>query len=305
MKTTIEIKVPCSTSNLGPGLDCLGLALSLYIRVRIAPAGKRSATEWKGQGATEIAEEGSNLILTAMKAVYEALDMKCPEFQLQVHNEVPVRAGLGSSGAAIVAGLLAANALCGNVLPREELAGIGTELEGHPDNVSPSLYGGLTISYQTKSGTTVQSCSIRKPPKVAVLLPSATKPSTAATRKKFPKMISLKDAIFNQGRTASIVASLASGELLLGTELFDDRLHQRQRSETMPWLFDAIEGACQAGAFGAFLSGAGPAIAAFCTREELPVILDAMDSRVASYGLVSTRYALDIDKKGARLMKGR
>ncbi|HNT33477.1 MAG TPA: homoserine kinase, partial [bacterium] len=195
--------------------------------------------------------------------------------------------------------------LCDDALGREDLLTLATEIEGHPDNVSPALCGGLTISYMADREVVVCPCRISMPLKVAVVLPAAKKESTSQTRKLFPRKVDLADALHNQSRTAAIVAGLLQGDLKQGRTLFDDRLHQRQRCVLMPWLFHAIEAAYDAGALGAFLSGAGPAVAALCRTEDLAVVLEAMDAAISAQGMPNRRFGLDIAAEGAEFLSVR
>lgn len=301
MDKTVEVKVPCSTSNLGPGLDCLGLALSLYIQLRLTIIEAPSSTiQWLGEGEdSPVVASAMTLIEDAAGKIFKSVGMLCPKFEIKVRNDIPLRAGLGSSGAIIVATLMAANRFCDDALSSEQLITLATEIEGHPDNVSPALFGGLTVSYNAHGQVIVDGFDVPEDSKVAVLLPTVDKAGTAESRKDFPKKIALEDAIFNQGRTAAIVAGLISGKLHNGRQLFQDRIHQERRGALMPWLFDAIEAACDAGALGAFLSGAGPAIGAFSRQEDLPIVLEAMDNTVAEHGIMSRRFGLNIAQNGA------
>lgn len=304
MRKIVRVKVPCSTSNLGPGLDCLGLALSLYFDLTVSLDSKhKTSFEWQGEPlAPQSVEAARALIMRSLETVFNAVGREMTPLQIMVRSEIPIRAGLGSSGAAIVGGLLAANRLCDDALGQEDIITLATEIEGHPDNVSPAVCGGLTISYMVGKEVVVHPCRIAKPLKVAIVLPAVEKESTAQTRKLFPRKVDLADALHNQSRTAAIVAGLLQGDLKQGRVLFDDRLHQRQRSSLMPWLFDATQAAYDAGALGAFLSGAGPAVAALCRAEELAIVLEAMDNAIAAHGLPSRRFGLDVAAGGAEYL---
>lgn len=253
-----EFVVPGSTSNLGPGFDALGLALRIYLRVRI------TAVRDDGRGELSFtfeggAPDGENAIARAIRTFAERLDRSLPSIDLHVVNEIPVKAGLGSSAAAIVAGLRIVQALDERIDDAAVLE-TATALEGHPDNVSASILGGLTASIQTSAG--VVSTSASWPEEIAVV--AATPDlglSTRAARAVLPDRVTRGDAVSNVQHVALLLQALATREFDAIRHALTDRLHQPYRAALVPGLNEALrfEGD---GVLGVFLSGAGPSLVA-------------------------------------------
>jgi homoserine kinase len=252
------VSVSGSTSNLGPGFDALGLALRIYLRVRI------DAVHDDGRGELRFhfaggAPEGENAIARAIHELAGRRGLTLPSLDLHVENEIPIKAGLGSSAAAIVAGLRVVQALDDRIDDGELLA-VATSLEGHPDNVSASLLGGLTTSIQSDEGV-VSACAIW-PDEIAIIVATPDLGlSTRAARAVLPERVTRADAVFNVQRVALFMQALATRDFALIREALQDRLHQPYRAPLVPGLDAAL--AFEAPALlGAFLSGAGPSIAA-------------------------------------------
>jgi homoserine kinase len=253
-----EIVVPGSTSNLGPGFDALGLALRLYLRVRIA------AVRDDGRGELRFefdggAPDGENAIARAIHEASERFNLRLPSLDLAVQNEIPVKAGLGSSAAAIVAGLRIAQTFTPTLDDAAVLA-VATELEGHPDNVSASILGGLTASVQ--DGALVVSSCNTWPAELAVVVATPDLGlSTKAARAVLPERVAREDAVFNVQRATLFMQALATRDSALLRYALADRLHQPYRAPLVPGLDDAFRFE-EEGLLGVFLSGAGPSIAA-------------------------------------------
>jgi homoserine kinase len=253
-----EIVVPGSTSNLGPGFDALGLALRLYLRVRIA--GVRD----DGRGELQFTfaggpPEGENAIARAIREVSARFALTLPSLDLEVENEIPVKAGLGSSAAAIVAGLRVAQVFTDRLDDGAVLA-TATALEGHPDNVSASILGGLTASVQ--NGDEVVSSCAAWPAEIAVIVATPDLGlSTKAARAVLPDRVTRADAVFNVQRVTLFMQALATRQPDLIRHALADRLHQPYRAPLVPGLEEALRFA-EDGLLGVFLSGAGPSIAA-------------------------------------------
>jgi homoserine kinase len=266
----VTVRVPATSANLGPGFDSLGLALSLHdtVHARVLPGGLE--IEVTGSGADEVGRGERHLVIRAMRAGFAAIGAQPPGLSISCRNEVPQGYGLGSSAAAIVAGLVAARALAAGrgaagrahagsagVLPDRELFELASELEGHPDNVAACLYGGLTVAWQAAAG--VQVARLAPLPGLAPVLCVPAEPlSTQLSRQALPAQIAHASAAANSARTALLVAGLTGKpELLLaGTE---DFLHQSYRAASMPGTADLIARLRAAG-LAAAVSGAGPAV---------------------------------------------
>ncbi|WP_029146272.1 homoserine kinase [Microbacterium luticocti] len=257
---TVLVRVPATSANLGPGFDTLGLALSVYdeLRVTALPAG-RLQIEVTGPGADQVPRDGSNLVVRAMAYAFEAVGRRMPGVGLSTRIVIPHGRGLGSSGAAVVAGLLAAQGLlAGDVeFGPSLLLRLATELEGHPDNVAPALFGGLTIAWLDETGPQYKKLLVHRGVSPLVFVPESTMP-TSVSRTLAPLQVPREDAVFNVSRSALLIAALTqSPELLLAAT--DDKLHQNYRAQAMPETDKLVRALRQEG-FAAVLSGAGPSV---------------------------------------------
>lgn len=298
---SVRVRVPASTSNLGPGFDAFGLALGLYAEVTFRLTDKPDSLEVTGEGEDQILLSEDNPVLQAASLVWQRAEMPRRGWSIRIENSIPLFSGLGSSGAATVAGLLAADALAGNPLSRNDLLFLATQLEGHPDNVVASLLGGFTIACQEQG--MVHACAYPCPEKMrAVVLHPKLVVATHASRKALPREISREAAVFNIARAAQLAAAMALG-LLDGIECaFDDALHQHHRSAQMPYLFEAIKAARKAGAWGAFLSGSGPSVAALCAVDICGKVAAELETIRERFSLEGKTMILPIDNQGARVI---
>lgn len=258
---TIKVKVPATTANMGPGFDCLGMALELYneIHMRLAPG--KISIQIEGEGAEDIKRDENNIVWRAAQRVFQEVGFNNPGLWIRLINQIPTSRGLGSSAAAIVGGLVAANQLIGGKLTQDRLLALATELEGHPDNVAPALLGGVVISVLAEGE--VHYLKIMPPEglNTVVAIPDF-KLSTHAARDVLPQKVSLKDAIFNLSRVALLVGALCEKRLDLLYIAGQDTLHQPYRSSLVPGMQEVIQAASQAGALNVTLSGAGPTVLA-------------------------------------------
>ncbi|GAA1306327.1 homoserine kinase [Planotetraspora silvatica] len=282
----VVVRVPATSANLGPGFDSLGLALDLHDEVEatlLADEGVRVHVE--GEGAGELDQGEGHLIVRTMRAAFDRMGAAQPAgIGLRCLNRIPHARGLGSSSAAICAGILAARALAGTAGPRDEWAAgagdltdadvfaLATELEGHPDNVAPCLAGGLTIAWSELSGPArMVKLEPHEDVRPVVLVP-AFRLSTEEARGLLPKDVPHSDAAANAGRAALLVAALTqrpeSGLLMAATE---DRLHQDYRAPAMPRTA-ALVRRLRAAGVPAVVSGAGPTILVFSTRDTQDLI---------------------------------
>jgi homoserine kinase len=287
--------VPATSANLGPGFDCLGLALDIYLRVRCAVAGSGLRIT---AGDASISTGDDNLIYQAMLAVYSAAGAAPPAgLSFDIDNAIPLSRGLGSSSAAIVAGLLQADAVMGTGLSRSRLLEVGLPLEGHPDNLAPALFGGLVTSAVGPDGVLVQQVPLPRPPRVALFIPERAM-STAEARRVLPATYSRADAVFNAGRTGLLVAALAGGNLAPLRWAMEDRIHQPYRASLLPELPALVDAALAAGAAGAALSGAGSTVIALCAGDPAP-IAEAMSAEAARLRLAGRAATASIHMAGA------
>ena len=261
----VTVRVPATSANLGPGFDTLGLALGFYDELEVSVRDKPGATvEVVGVGQGTVPTDETNLIVTSMAYAFDKLGQKLPGLDVVAHNNIPHGRGMGSSGAAIVSGIMAAKGLLDGVVDvtPDQLLQLATELEGHPDNVAPALFGGLTIAWTTPTGPRSKKLMVHRGVSPLVLVPEFTM-STELARSLQPANVPHEDAIFNVSRSALLIAALTqSPELLL--EATEDKLHQNYRAEAMPETSMLIRELRAAG-FAAVVSGAGPSILVLCS----------------------------------------
>jgi homoserine kinase len=261
----LRVEVPASTSNLGPGFDCLGLALELCCRVACGPGPQGGEVRVSGLDAERIPIGPENLVLQAMAAVAERSGRSLPAFGLEIDNEIPVEAGLGSSAAARVAGVLLGDALLGRVLRREEALDLAASLEGHPTNAAPALLGGLTVA--VLSAGRVVAVELDPPSGlVAVAVTPARRVATSLARTILPASVPLAIAVESLGRSALMVGALAAGKLDLLAAASRDVLHQDLRASLVPGLAAALAAGREAGALATVVSGAGSSALALCEQ---------------------------------------
>lgn len=261
----VIVKVPCSTANLGPGFDTLGMALSLYSWIEMSVAEKTSFQLY-GEQMNGLPRDKSNLIYKVAQMVFKEAGVSVPELSVSMYTDIPLARGLGSSATTIVGALVAANALIGEPLTDDKLFQMATELEGHPDNVGASLFGGIVVS--AWDGERADYVRLAPPPKLETLVAiPAFQLATEKARHALPLQISMADAVYNVGRSSLLVAALASGELGLIRHAMKDRLHQPYRAALIPGMTAILERAADFGALGAALSGAGPTLIAFVASD--------------------------------------
>lgn len=259
--TMSQISVPATSANIGPGFDCLGIALEL--RDRYAAQILDDATfdvDVSGEGADEVKKDGKNLVIRSMMAGFEFMGNKPKGIALRSLNVIPHGRGLGSSASAIVGGLALARSLVltgEQYMSDEDLITLASELEGHPDNVAAAFYGGATIAWSEKGVGRAVNLKVDPRIKAMLLVPENQVP-TAKARKLLPETISHHDAVLNSTNTALLVHALAERPDLLLTATAD-LLHQNYRAEAMPKSIALIEKLRGAGV-AAVLSGAGPSV---------------------------------------------
>ena len=293
----MHVRVPATSANLGPGFDALGLALALYNEVEAREA-DGVVVQVEGEGAGRLPTSGDNLVARGIRLAYEAAGRPFKGVALRCLNRVPTARGLGSSAAAWVGGLVAGNALCGGGLSREALLSLATRAEGHPDNVSAAVLGGLTVSCPGADGA-VTAVSLPVPPRLSwvVLIPETTS-STAEARAVLPTAVPRADAVFNVQRVALLLAALQAGRLDVLDSALDDRLHQPYRLRLFPLMPVVADAARAAGALGCVLSGAGPSLLA-AVSGDAEAVAHSMEGALAAAGVRGKAWAFAVDTEGA------
>jgi len=301
----VKVTVPASTTNLGCGFDCLGLALSLYNSIEIEKIKEEKViVEVKGEGEGVIPLNDKNIIFPALKMVFEKAGEKVEGIKIKEENNIPLERGLGSSAATRIGAIVAACNLLDLNLSRKEILKMASSLEGHPDNAAASLLGGFVAVADDEKGPYWVRLSVPENLRVCVILPEVKIPTEKA-REALPEKVPLKDAIFNLSRVSILIPSLVQGRwenLAFATQ---DKIHQPYRSKLLPQMRKVFEAALSQGAKGVFLSGAGSGIAAFCLEEEAEKIGEAMKKVFLEEGIKSYFLILSIDNKGCRVNEKR
>lgn len=254
--TRVRVKVPATSANLGPGFDAIGIALSLYGWVDME-ASEQTTIRLVGERTQGLPTDKTNLLYGVAQRVFEEAGVSVPELEIAMYSDIPLTRGLGSSAAAIVGALGAANALIGSPLPPEELFRIATSMEGHPDNVGPAVFGGIVTAVW--DGERAPYIRIEPPASLTTLvaIPSYEL-LTSKARAALPGSYSRADAVFNLSRASLLTAALTAGRLDVLRDAMDDRLHQPYRVPLVPGLDRVLKESVRHGALGAALSGAGP-----------------------------------------------
>lgn len=294
---SVTVRVPATTANLGPGFDTLGLALSLYDELTVTVRDAAGATvDVIGVGAGEVPTDESNLVVRAIAHTFAAYSQPLPGIDLVARNAIPHGRGLGSSGAAIVSGIMAAKGLLEGIvdLDSSALLALATALEGHPDNVAPALFGGLTIAWTTDTTPQFKKLIVHRGVSPLIAVPESTM-STELARSLRPVSVPHEDAIFNVSRSALLIAALIqSPELLLAAT--EDRLHQSYRAAAMPQTESLIR-TLRANGLPAVVSGAGPSILVLCSDPAQRLV--AAELIADSDGSPWQSLLLAVDFKGA------
>ncbi len=293
----VTVKVPASAANLGPGFDCLGLALDIWNQVSFRPTDSGVSITIEGEGVEELPLDYSNLILRAAERLFEKEGKKFPKgIEIECRNHVPVSSGLGSSSAAVIAGLLGAKKILNSTISNQDMLELAVEFEGHADNVAACLLGGLVIATSSTNGWIAEKIPIQ-PLHLVVVLPNVNL-STRQARAALPQTVNYHDAVSNLANTALLVHALREGRKDLLYSAMQDSLHQPYRLSLIPGAEQAIHAAYDAGAYGAALSGAGPSLFAF-GDEKLEKIGEAMQAEFESRNIPSRAFHISSTEQGA------
>ena len=276
---SVTVKAPATSANMGPGFDCLGISLDIWNTVTVEVGA--SGFEISGQGEGELPRDESNLVFQSIARIFEECDRALPPLSVRCHNDIPTTRGLGSSSAALVSGLTIGNELCGGQLDRDDLLQIAADIEGHPDNVAPAIYGGMQVAVSHNDRIVAAPVPVPETLSAVLYVPNVPMPTEEA-RGLLGSEVPRSDAVFNIGRVALLVRAMATGDLE-GLEIAtDDRLHQPARRTIFFPMNNIIRAALGAGALGAFLSGAGSTVLAFATGKEFTIGYEMADAAVKS-----------------------
>ena len=299
----VRVRIPATTANCGPGFDTLGIACTLYNEVELELSGPKDMVEIRviGDGADSLPTNSRNLVLRSVKTLMERVAAEETGIRLTLFNSIPLSRGLGSSSAAIVGGLTAANALALQPLTQDKLLDIATELEGHPDNVAPALFGGFTISVMQGEQVACLRLPVPDQLKLVVCIPEF-RLSTHKARQAIPAMVPHKDAVYNVSRAALLVGAMTSGNLDYLKHALHDKLHQPYRASLIPGMKAVFAAGLDAGALGVTISGAGPSLMAYVAGERSAAVGAAMVEAFASQQVESRYLCLNADAEGARVV---
>ena len=294
--TILKVTVPATSANLGPGFDSLGMALAFYDEYELETTAAGLEISIDGEGSQAAAKDENNLIYKSIKLVFDSVGEKVPGIRLRCKNSIPHGRGMGSSGAAVAGGvMLAAGLLANKNFKEQQLLEFATRMEGHPDNVAPALFGGLTIAWVDETGPHHKKLTVHRGISPLVLV-APNEMSTKLARSLQPESVPHTDAVFNVSRSALLVAALTqSPELMMSAT--EDRLHQNYRASAMPETSKLISKLRENG-HPAVVSGAGPSV----------LVLDGdPQNRLEAMDFVKRHFsdwralALAVDFKGASL----
>jgi homoserine kinase len=296
---SVMVEVPATSANVGPGFDCFGLALDWRERVSLAVIERGYQIEVSGEGAAELPRDESHLIVRSALVGLADLGAVAPGLWLACRNTIPHGRGLGSSSAAIVAGLLAAAGLAQVQVTRDWLLGHANAIEGHPDNVAAAIYGGFVLAYEGRAGVRAAQAHIDASIGAALFIPE-TSVATTAARGLLPETVPHVDAAANSGRAALLVHALASEPDLL-YDATCDWLHQGYRETAMPRSYELMKSLRGQG-FAAMISGAGPSVLVLGRQADLVALQDqqAAGFSLRPSGIGSAAAILESDASGVR-----
>lgn len=294
----IRIQVPATSANLGSGFDSLGIALNMYNQVWMEES---DSIDISSKDSIDIPKDENNLIYWAAKRLYDRCGHKLPGLKIIQLNNIPMARGLGSSSACIVAGISGANRLLGSPLNRQELIDLAAEIEGHPDNTTPAIEGGLVAS-AIEAGR-VYSVSVPVSEKIRfVLFIPPFELKTEKARSVLPQQYSRNDAVYNLSRSALMTASLFSGKLENLRVAVQDKIHQPYRAGLIDHLDDVFRMSYELGSLGTYVSGAGPTIVSMVAADQADGFSTQAEVRLKDKNITGWRIeTLATDSKGAQI----
>jgi homoserine kinase len=315
-RRTVAVSVPATSANLGPGFDCLGLALDLRNEVTLEaegwtghPVDPELAIEIEGEGTRGVAPNGRNLVYRAARKVFEQCGRYPLRLRLHLRCVIPVGKGLGSSASAIVGGVWGASALLGEESDDGRWLALAAALEGHPDNIVPAVCGGFTLAWTDQAAGSPRwvSVPVKEDVRAVVAVPSFSL-RTAEARRQLPRQVPLADAVFNLSHVAAVVAGALRGDWAGAAAAMEDRLHEPYRARLVPGFGEVCRAARAAGAAAAVLSGAGPSILALLVEENgdragerCAGVAEAMEAAFRRAGVEALAMVLRPAREGVRV----
>lgn len=297
----MKIRVPATSANIGSGFDALGIALTMYNEVDIEENDRLEITSLDG---VEVPTTEDNLIFQSAMRLYRECGKPAPKgFKIAQSNVVPMARGLGSSSACVAAGLIGANYLLGKPMSREELVNIACAIEGHPDNVTPALLGGLTSAAVENGRVYAVTLHVADKFRFAAFIPDFEL-KTSVARSILPQTVSREDAVYNLSRSALMAGSLATGNVENLRVAVQDKLHQPYRLGLIPGAEEIFALSYEYGSYATYISGAGPTVMAIISRRHEEEFESEMTAQLEARGLGNWRVViLDVDSRGAHRIK--
>lgn len=309
----VSVKVPASSANIGPGFDCLGIALPIYNTVTIEETvipgtGIEINMMTEDEAIDEmvfenIPKDENNIVYRAVELLYNSIGQEPTELKINIESQIPIARGLGSSSSVIVGGLLAANKLLGNPADEAALLAIATEVEGHPDNVAPAILGGFVLSNQEDDGS-ISYCKFNWPEEwdLTVCIPDFEL-STSIARSVLPKEVPMQDAVFNAKHLGMLVHAVNTKDEKLMKKALQDRLHQQYREKLVPGMKEIMEAfKHEDGILGCVLSGAGPTILIISHKYDLDKIRSTVKEIWSNQNIKADIRTLKVEEKGAQIV---
>ena len=295
----INLRIPSTSANVGPGFDSFGLALGCYNYLSCAES-EELVLDIKGEGAETAGLGKDHLLVRSAQKVYDHAGAGEVKLAFSMLNNIPISRGLGSSSAVIAGGMAAANIFLGRPLDTKELIGIAAAMEGHPDNVAPALLGGFVVCCY--DGEKLYTEKIEPPQglKAVVAVPEI-RIDTSHARKDLPDKVPFTDAVFNLSHAALLTVSIMRGDLEMFAQMLKDRLHQPYRLKHIPGAFEVVKAAEDRGALGCVLSGSGSTMISFTTKNEKHIAAE-MEDAFRKAGVTSRASVLQIDGEGAKII---
>ena len=299
----VILHVPATTSNLGPGFDALGMALSLHSTFEMDTDVQRPEVNITGYGAETLPRDGRNLVLQVASDALAQIGQKLPPVRLTQHNRVPLGSGLGSSSTAVVAGLALAQVLAGLPLDRQAILDAACVIEGHPDNAAPCVMGGLVTAIWDGQRCEWLHLPISPALGVVTCTPQLSL-STKLMRAALPREVDFEDAVHNGVHACMLIGALATGRLELLHKAISDRLHVPFRSPHIPGYTQVVAAAESAGALVATISGAGPTVIALIEQgnQQGAAVAQSMQAAFAHAGLQSVAHELTPRPQGMEIV---
>ncbi len=306
----VSVKVPATTANLGPGFDSLGLALPIFniitVEETIMPGTGIEINiidETHEQDIISIPTDENNIVYKAIELLYNSIGQAPSELKITIRTQIPIARGLGSSASVIVGGLIAANELLGRPADEAALLSIATEIENHPDNITPAVVGGFVVSSLEEDGSVVYSkMNWPKDWNITVCIPDYEL-STSIARSVLPEEVPMKDAIFNLKHTAMLVQAVNTHDEKLMKIALHDRLHQQYREKLIPGLKEINEALLhEENVLGVVISGAGPSVLVISHGNNLNKIRETVSKVWLDLNVKSKILTLQVEEDGARVV---